>query len=84
MSISFLRNVVWLNFLKSTAAGISLNRIVFRKPTLSSASDASEWGIGGYSPTTRISWRIEFTELQHHTFTLKCKEYIGLVVDSVI
>ena len=75
---------LWLDFLSSAKQGISLNRIVFRKPTLHSFSDASEWGIGGFSPHTGVGWRYEFTEGQHKTFTLNCKEFIGLVVDSVI
>ena len=75
---------LWLNFLHSAKDGISLNRVVFRKPTLQSYSDASEFGIGGYSPSTGVAWRYEFTESQQRAFTLNCKEYLGLVIDSVI
>ena len=75
---------LWLDFLSAARDGISLNRIVFRKPTLQSYSDASEFGIGGYSPSTGVAWRYEFSEAQQLAFTLNCKEYIGLVVDSVI
>ena len=75
---------LWLDFLHSAKEGISLNRIVFRKPTIHSYSDASEWGIGGFSPHTGVGWRFEFTEGQHKTFTLNCKEFIAVVVDSAI
>jgi len=36
------------------------------------------------SPHTGIAWRYRFSEEQHLKFTLNCKEYIGLVVNSVI
>ena len=75
---------LWLEFLASAAAGISLNRIVFRKPTQQSLSDASPWGMGGHSPSTKIAWRYEFTEEEQRALTMNCKEYLGVVVDSVI
>jgi len=75
---------LWLEFLDEAKEGISINRLVFRKPTLHNFSDASEWGIGGHSPHTGIAWRYRFSEGQHLKFTLNCKEYIGLVVNSVI
>ena len=75
---------LWIVFLRSAVDGISLNLVVFRKPTLQSLSDASPWGIGGHSPTTHVTWRHKFTELEERSFTMNCKEYIGVVVDSVI
>ena len=75
---------LWLQFLEYAASGISINLVVFRKPTLQSLSDASPWGIGGLSPTTLVGWRHEFTELKQRSFTMNCKEHIGVVVDSII
>ena len=75
---------LWLEFLKCAKDGISINRIIFRKPTLQSYSDASEFGIGGYSPSTGVAWRYEFSDEEQLAFTLNCKEYIGVVVDAVI
>jgi hypothetical protein len=31
---------LWLSFIKSAAAGISINRVIFRKPTIITFSDA--------------------------------------------
>ena len=75
---------LWLQFLEYAAKGISINLVVFRKPTLQSLSDASPWGIGGLSLTTLVGWRHKFTELKQRSFTMNCKEHIGVVVDSII
>ena len=75
---------LWLEFLDSAKAGISINRVIFRKPTLVTYSDASERGIGGFSPTTGIGWRYEFSTAEQLAFTLNCKEYIGSTVDLFI
>ena len=75
---------LWLEFLDSAKNGISINRIVFRKPTLITYSDSSEIGIGGYSPFTGVAWRYKFTEAEQQAFTLNCKEYIASAVDLAI
>ena len=62
-----------LEFLNSAKAGISINRIVFRKPNIITYSDSSEVGIGGFSPHTGIGWRYQFTLEEQHAFTLNCK-----------
>jgi hypothetical protein len=48
-----------LVFLSSAHSGISMNNLVFRKPTTIYRSDASEFGIGGYNLTSGIAWRFE-------------------------
>ena len=40
--------------------------------------------MGGHSPSTNIAWRYEFTEEEQRALTMNCKEYLGVVVDSVI
>ena len=40
---------LWLEFLGSANKGISINRIIFRKPNLISYADASEVGISGFA-----------------------------------
>jgi hypothetical protein len=72
---------LWLSFIESAAAGISINRVVFRKPTIITFSDASEAGIGGYCPKTGVGWRYLFTEEENKALTLNCKEYIGSAID---
>lgn len=76
---------LWSEFLLSAPhEGISLNSIVFWKPTLVSFTDASEEGMGGYCPTTGIAWRYKFSEREQRVFTLNCKEYLAVVVDLKI
>ena len=72
---------LWLSFIESAAAGISINRIVFRKPTIITFSDASEAGIGGYCPKTGVGWRYLFTEEENKALTLNCKEYLASAID---
>ena len=51
---------LWLEFLKSAKECIPINRVIFRKPTLTTFSDSSEIGIGGFCPQICILW--------HHFF----------------
>ena len=39
---------LWLEFLKSAKYGISINRVIFSKPTITTFSDSPECGIGGF------------------------------------
>jgi len=75
---------LWLDFLASAKDGISINRVVFRKPTLTTFSDSSEAGIGGFCPQTGVMWRYRFTEAEAKAFTLNTKEYIASAIDMEI
>jgi len=75
---------LWLDFLQSAHQGISINRVIFRKPTITTFSDSSEFGIGGFCPQTGIAWRYHFTPDEQRAFTLNTKEYIGSAVDMEI
>jgi hypothetical protein len=67
-------------FLHEAASGVSINNIVFRKPSIIYRSDASEFGIGGYNVTTGMAWRYEInTKLRLHT-TLNSLEFIACVL----
>jgi len=46
-------------FIQTASKGISVNLLVFRKPSLLYRSDASEFGIGGYNLTSGQAWRFE-------------------------
>ncbi len=46
-------------FLNKAQEGISLNNVVFRKPTHIYRSDAPEFGLGGYNLVTGRAWRFE-------------------------
>jgi hypothetical protein len=48
-----------VSFLHYANRGVSLNVLVFRKPTIIYRSDASEFGLGGYNVTSGIGWRLE-------------------------
>lgn len=75
---------LWLDFLQSAHHGISINRVIFRKPTITTFSDSSEHGIGGFCPQTGIGWRYLFSPEEQKAFTLNTKEYIGSAVDMEI
>ena len=76
--------ILRLEFLESAKEGISINRVIFRKPTLTTFSDSSDTGIGGFCPQTGIMWRCCFTEAERQSFTLDTKEYIASVIDMEI
>ena len=65
---------LWLRFLDSAERGISINRIVFRKPNVISFTDASGAGMGGFLPTTGIAWRHRFTDAENKAQTLNAKD----------
>ena len=67
---------LWLSFIESAAAGISINRVVFRKSTIITFSDDSEAGIRSYSPNTRVGWRYLFSDKENKSLTPNCKEYV--------
>jgi hypothetical protein len=73
--------ILWLSFLEFAENGISINWVVFRKPTITTSSDASEAGMGGFCPKTGVMWRHRFTDEESKAFTLNCKEYIGSAID---
>ena len=45
---------LWLDFLKSAEDGISINIVIFRKPTTITFLDSTGLGIGGLCPKTDI------------------------------
>jgi hypothetical protein len=47
------------SFLSAAHSGLSMNILVFRKPTVLFRSDASEFGIGGYNLVSGIAWWFE-------------------------
>ena len=69
---------LWMIFLELACRDISINRVVFRKPTIASFSDALRIGIGGFWPKTSVAWRHEFSNADQAAFTLNAKEYLGL------
>jgi hypothetical protein len=75
---------LWIKFLERARKGISINSVIFRRPTSLTISDASEYGIGGYCLNTGQSWRYKFTKQEREVFSLNLKEFIGSVVNGKI
>ncbi len=73
---------LWLSFIRSAEQGISINSIVFRRPTSISITDASETGMGGYNPISGKMWRHQFTEEEQTAFTLNTKEFLAAKISQ--
>ena len=58
--------------------------MVFRKPTITTFSDSSKCGIGGFCPQTGIGCRYHFTEEEQQAFTINTKEYIASAIDMKV
>lgn len=76
--------LLWIVFLNRAHRGISINSVVFRKPTLACFSDASEHGIGGYCLNTGLAWRYRFSKAERESFTLNLKEFLGSVINGMV
>jgi hypothetical protein len=66
--------------LTRTRRGVSMNNIVFRKPTHLYRSDASGKGLGGYSILSGAAWRFPLPPGILDSITLNTLEFIGCVV----
>ena len=75
---------LWLKFLEQAHKGISINNVVFRKPTSTSLSDSCERGIGGYSHDTGLAWRYEFTLEEQISFDINQKKYLASAINQKI
>ncbi len=69
-----------LKFLGLAHRGISMNILVFRKPTVIYRSDASEFGIGGYNLISGIAWRLELPLDCHSRTSLNSLEFLACLI----
>ena len=69
-----------LSFLAAAKRGLSLNNLVFRKPTMIYRSDASEFGIGGYSLVSGVAWRFELPLDCRLRTSLNSLEFLGCII----
>jgi hypothetical protein len=60
--------------------GISINNIVYRKPTEIYRSDASEFGIGGYTIVSGEAWRFELPVDCRLRTSLNSLEFIACLI----
>jgi hypothetical protein len=60
--------------------GVSINNIVFRKPTTFYCSDASEFGLGGYNIISGRAWRFEIPSHLRLRTSLNSLEFLACVI----
>jgi len=71
---------ICLKMLDYASEGISINNIVFRKPTTFYRSDASEFGLGGYNLISGQAWRFQLpVDLRLQTL-LNSLEFLACVI----
>jgi len=70
-----------IKFLEYAGNGVSLNNLVFRRPTLIYRSDASEFGLGGYNITSGIGWRLELPVDCRLRTSLNSLEFLGCLIN---
>lgn len=63
-------------FTDRSCQGISINNLVFHKPTLIYRSDASEFSIRGYKITSGMEWRFELPVHLRHKTSINCLEFM--------
>jgi hypothetical protein len=69
-----------ISFLDMARDGISINNIVYRKPTKIYRSDASEFGLGGYNITSGEAWRFEIPIDCRLRTSLNSLEFIACMI----
>jgi hypothetical protein len=69
-----------LSFLRHAFNGVSMNNVVFRKPTNIYRSDAIEFGIGGYNILTGTAWRFELPVDCRLRTSLNSLEFIACMI----
>ncbi len=69
------------HFLDYAQKGISINTVVFRKPTHIYRSDASEFGLGGYNLTTGRAWQFELPIHCRLRSSLNSLEFIACMIN---
>lgn len=69
-----------LSFLRCVNKGVSMNNLVFRKPSMIYHSDASEFGLGGYNIITGIGWHFELPEDCRLRTSLNSLEFLACTI----
>jgi hypothetical protein len=69
-----------LTFLNTAHKGLSLNNLLYHKPTVIYRSDASEFGLGGYNITSGIAWRFELPPKCRNRTSLNSLEFLACVI----
>jgi hypothetical protein len=68
-------------FLDYSYSGVSINNVVFRKPTHIYRSDASEFGLGGYNLISGRAWRFELPIDCRLRTSLNSLEFIACLIN---
>ena len=72
---------LWIQFLQYASAGISINNIVFRKPSIHFYSDACQIGIGGYCVQNGKAWRWQIPEDLVDVVSINALEFAASVIN---
>jgi hypothetical protein len=69
-----------MKFIDRSTQSISINNLVFLKPTIIYRSDASEFGIGGYNIAEGTGWRFEIPVNLHLRTSINSLEFIACLI----
>jgi hypothetical protein len=69
-----------IDFLNKASSGISINNVVYRKPTQVYRSGASEFGIGGYNIVSGRSWHFKLPFDCRLKTSLNSLEFIACMI----
>jgi hypothetical protein len=68
---------LWLFLLRKAGAGVSLNLMTYRQPSVIFRVDACEHGVGGYDLATGTAWRFEIPEELRLRASLNSLEFLA-------
>jgi len=68
------------SLLEKSTKGISINNVVFRKPTHIYCSDASEFGLGGYNLISGRAWRFEIPPDYRLRTSINSLEFLACII----
>jgi hypothetical protein len=71
---------LWIKFLILIHKGISMNNLVVRQPNRRLCSDACPYGLGGYSLTTGLAWRIQIPDHLVGRGSINFLEFLATVI----
>ena len=64
----------------ASTEGVSFDHITFTKHTKTILTDASEYGIGGYNPTTGKAWRFQLPTWMRESMHINILEFIACLI----
>lgn len=74
--------ILCTDFLHLAHKGMSMNNLVFRKPTHHYRSDACEYGLGGYSLTSGHAWHFQMLADCQGVVHINSLEFVATLITS--